>query len=127
MAADLDVEPGVWRLEGLRLHSEGASTVGNGSMSFGVDEYTVSLFSPVAGLHGEDGYHIGAGTGVFSLSGRTALGDYSLTATNLSRITLLRGPTGWVMQPFELGYTDQDGGAWRLVIDASSWAPVPPR
>lgn len=127
LAMDLDVEPGAWRLEGLRLHSEGASKAGNGAASVGVDEYTVSLFSPVLGLHTDGGYEIGAGAGVFSLSGRTAFGDYSLTATNLSRIMLLRGPSGWVMPPFELGYTDQNWDVWRLVIDASRWAPAPLR
>lgn len=124
LVMDLDVEPGVWRLEGLRLHSEGASKAGNGTVSVGVDEYTVSLFSAVLGLHTDGGYEIGAGAGVFSLSGRTAFGDSSLTATNLSSIMLLRGSTGWVMPPFEIGYTDQNGEVWRLVIDASKWVPA---
>lgn len=127
MAADLETAAGTWRLEGLRLHSIGAASASHGSMTVAVDEYTISLFSPVDGIRVGGSYEIGAGAAVLSLSGRTVFGDYSLTTTNRSRITLHETPEGWALSPFEIGHTDQNGDVWSLVIDAPRWASPPLR
>jgi hypothetical protein len=126
LSADLRPGNDAWRLEGLRLHSMGAATAGNAAAAVAIDEYTISLFSPVEGIQSDGNHEIAAGAAVFSLSGRTPLGDYSLTTTNTSKLMLRHTARGWTMSPFEIGYVDGNGDAWRLVIDAQQWAPRPP-
>ena len=125
MAANLQLGSGAWRLEGMRLHSVGAAVASNRSTSVEVDEYTISLFTPVKGTVRDGVYEIAPGAAVFSLSGRTGFGDYSLTTTNASSIAMKATANGWVLSPFDLRHVDRNGDEWRLVVDAASWAPSP--
>ncbi|MCX4244377.1 hypothetical protein [Paraliomyxa miuraensis] len=127
LSANLQTEPGQWRLEGLQLHSVGAASVASGSASVGVEEYTISLFSPVDGIAEGSTYEIPPGAALFSLSGHTAFGNYSLATTNTTTIVLQASESGWVMPPFGIGYVDQDGNDWTLTIDAAAWASPPPQ
>lgn len=118
---NLSDNPGEWKLAGLQFQSVGTTSGGNASMSVDVDEYTISLFSPVDGTIEGNLYEIPSGGGLFAISGRTSFGDYAFSVSNITPILLHPSVSGWMMEPFEVGFVDENDDEWVLVIDAAVW------
>lgn len=120
---DLPDDANLWTLGGLQLQSAGSSSAGVATMTVDVEDYTISLFGPVAGSVEVDSYQVPAGAALFTISGRTTFGTYGFSVSNTTPIVFHSGVSGWSMDPFQVGFTDQNGDDWSLVIDAATWLP----
>lgn len=119
---DFSDTPGAWSLAGLQFQSVGSSTAGNGNIIVEVEEYTISLFSPVTGTVQLDIYEVPPAAALFTISGATSFGDYVFSASNTSSIVFHPKNDGWFMESFEIGFTDLNGDDWSLLINAATWA-----
>lgn len=110
-------------LESFEAHSAAPAEVGTSDDALAVDDFQVRLWdsTPAVFAPQTDTLTIPPGAARYAISANAEGIHRAITATNETTLVLTRELDGWTSSELTIGYDDELGSHWTLVLAPAQW------